>query len=874
MSVLKVAISAIILSLAFSPKVSAQQLLEREITIPPGTYKPQQFFDVLKNEGVSIAYSADKLPDVRWTNSIRKSTVRTYLENLKSSTGIGFKLVGDMIVISHQPLKATDRKASLRGYLRDAETGEALIGATVSESGTDNGTVSNRYGYYSLTLAEGSHIIKASILGYTSIEDTLVIQRKNKIINFNLHPKTEQLSEIVVSAVEPDENITSLIPSRNTINLNTKGQIPYFLGEVDVLQGATLLPGISTLGEDANGLNIRGGAVDQNLILLDEATVYNPNHVFGLISIFNPEAVNSIEIMKGFIPPSYGGRTSSVITVHQKEGNDQDYRFTGGIGLLSARFIAEGPLIRSKSSFIASARQSLINLSLSDNNARASFQDLNLKVNLKANRENTFYLSAYFGNDKNENNFERVSRWGNQNIAARWNHLFGSKIFSNFSAIVSEYRYRISQPQEAASFIGESKIIDYTFKSDWGFVLSPNHELTFGSSTILHRLKPGDRIPFEENTSSSNPLFLDSEHGLESAVYLSHQTGLRSNITALYGIRLSSLHSFGEKKVYRYANGRPKTDNTIIDTITYKSGDLADSYYGLEPRASVVFQLSDNKSIKTSYSRTFQYLHLISNTISPSPTDIWKLSDSYIPPTSSNHYSLGYYQNFDNNKWESYIEMYYKSLDNQVAYKNGADLLYNENLETELLSGEGRSYGAEFFLKKNEGDFTGWLSYTLSRSEVSVQGEFVEETINDGHFFPANHDKLHDFSIVGIYDLLPRLSGSFSFKYSSGVPFTLPVGKYEFEGIPIPHFMDRNQSRLPDYHRLDLSLKWQGRKFKKNGQPRILDDYWTLAIYNVYGRDNVYSYFFEENPITNTAEIIPNTIFDSIIPAINYHFKF
>lgn len=860
--------------LLFASITQAQNLLDRQLAIPPGSYTLEEALEIIKENGISVAYSVDKLPETNWINLLERSPLQSYLNDLANKTHIKFRVLGDLLVISYDPFQSTNHRVSIRGFLRDAETGEVLIGATVNKTGTDKGTVTNRYGYYSITLRPGVHIIKASFLGYHSLQDTIVVERNNKMVNFRLHPKTEQLDEVMISAIEPDENITSLIPSKNTINLNTRGQIPYFLGEVDVLQGATFLPGISTLGEDANGLNIRGGSVDQNLILLDEATIYNPNHVFGLISIFNPEAVNSIEIMKGFIPPSYGGRSSSVITVHQKEGNDQHYSFTGGIGLLSARMIAEGPIVREKSSFIASARQSLINLTLDDNNTTSRFNDLNLKVNWKANNKNTFYLSAYYGNDKNENAFNRVSRWGNRNISARWNRLYGPRIFGHFSAIVSEYNYRISQPQEAASYIGQSRIIDYTLKSDWGWTISPDHEIEFGGSVIFHHLKPGDRIPFEEGFSSSNPLFLDNERGLESAIYMSHQAKFGKKFSALYGARLSALHNIGPRKVYTYDKQKPKTDATITDSINYQRGELINATYGLEPRISLVFQLSDQRSIKTSYSRTFQYLHLISNTISPTPTDIWKLSDTHIPPTMSDHFSTGYYQNFNNNKWEAYIEAYYKWQNNLLEYKNGADLLYNENPETELLTGTGRSYGIEFFLKKNRGLFTGWLSYTLSKSEVKVDGNFTEERINDGQYFPANHDKLHDVSLVGIYEILPRLSGSFSFKYNSGAPFTLPIGKYEFEDIIVPDFRHRNQSRLPDYHRLDLSLKWRGKTVRKNGEPRRVKDYWTLAIYNVYGRNNVYSYFFEVNPETNTTEIIPNTIFENIIPAITYHFKF
>lgn len=854
-------------------KGQAQELFEQSISISEGEYPIEELLKVAVSQGIPIAYSSDLLPNITCSFSGEPLLVNAFLAKLKTCSGIAFRQVGKQILISYSSTSIPQKK-SLKGIIRDRNTGEVLIGATVQLLNSSTGVITNKYGYYSLTLDPGHHALNVSYIGYQDLIDTVILGITNKAVNFQLSPRTQELQAVTISALEPDFNINSLIPSVNTLDLNTKGQIPYFLGEVDVFQGAALLPGISTLGEDANGLNVRGGNVDQNLILLDEATVYNSNHLFGLISIFNPETVNHVEIMKGFIPPSYGGRASSVITVHQKEGNDQSFRFTGGIGLVSARFIAEGPLKREESSFILSGRQSLLNLSLDDNNTRSNFQDLNWKVNWKANNINTFYLSGYFGNDRNKNEFDRIRNWGNRNVSARWNHLFGPRIFGNFSAIISEYNYKISQPQEAASFVGESRIVDYSLKSDFGFVISPNQEVNFGGSTILHRLRPGDRRPFEENSSSSNTLSLDSEHGIESSIYLSHQAQFTRKLSALYGVRISSLHDLGPGEVYQYQNGVPKTDETIVDTTLYKVGEGIQAYYGIEPRISTVLKLSQNNSIKAAYSRTFQYLHLISNTVTPAPTDIWKLSDTYIKPTRSDHFSLGYYHNFKQNEYETFVEGYYKILTNTVEYKDGADLLFNENPETELLEGQGRSYGVELFLKKNEGKLTGWVSYALSRSEVQVQGQFQEQTINNGNFFPANHDKKHNLSVVGIYELTPRLSGSLSFNFNSGRPFTLPNSKYEFEGITIPNFGQRNQSRLPAYHRLDLSLKLTGKSTKKNGDPRFFTDYWTLVLYNVYARANVYSYFYETVDDQGTTRIQPNSIFDTIIPAITYHFQF
>lgn len=861
-----------IASLTLLRKGQSQEVLDQQIAIIPGRYSSQEITRLLQEQGTSIAFSSDKLPKTSCDITQSPMTVAQLLETLGECSGIKYELRGKTILISYQKRPA---RRYLRGIVRDAESGEVLIGATVQKMDNLSGVITNSYGYYSMSLREGTHILRVRSIGYHDLIDTVELATKSRIRNLKLIPKIEELNEVVVSAMEPDFNVNSLIPGFNTLDLSTRGEIPYFMGEVDVLQGATLLPGITTLGEDGNGLNIRGANADQNLILLDEAPIYNPNHLNGLISVFNPEAVNNVEIMKGFIPPAYGGRASSVITVHQKEGNSQDFHITGGIGLVSAKLIAEGPLKKEKSSFILSARQSLLDISsFTDNTSKSNFQDLNAKINWKYNSRNTFFASAYFGNDRNTNIFNTVRNWGNANYSFRWNHLYGKRTFANYSLVVSEYNYRITQPQEAASYIGRSRIKDYTLKADHGFVINPSHEIQYGGSITFHRLKPGDRIPYDDDSSSSNPLYLDSEHGFESALYVSHQARFTDHLSAHYGLRISSLYNIGPSTVYLYDPSLPKSDQSIIDTLNYEGIHIVKKYTGWEPRASLVYKMGSFTSLKAAYTRSFQYVHLISSTITPSPTDIWKLSDTYVPPTESNLFSLGLYRNFNQNKWEAYVDGYYKRLSNTVEYKAGADLLFNENPETELLRGQGRTYGVEFFLKKNEGKLTGWLSYTLSKSETKVKSNFEEETINNGQYFPTDYDKRHDVSLVGIYELLPRLSASFSFNFNTGRPYTLPVGKYYYEGNLVPQFGFRNQSRLPDYHRLDVSVKWQSKRYKRNGSFKKYQDYWTLAVYNVYARKNVYSYVFEENETTGETTVTPYTIFDTVIPGITYHFKF
>lgn len=844
-----------------------QSILSQTIEITPGEYNIPQVFNILKENKIPIAYSSSLIPSGKISILAERIKVAELLNKLSSSFRAKYEIKDEMIVISFPP---EVKKMTIKGTIRDLENGEVLIGATIMVNNSENGVITNNYGYYSLTLEPGIYPIQVGYLGYKTLHDTINLAI-NQTINFDLSPIINELTEVTVSALPPDFNISSLVPGFNTLRLSTEGQIPYFLGEVDVLQGATLLPGIRTLGEDANGLNIRGGSTDENLILLDEATVYNPNHLYGLISVFNPEAVNSIEIMKGFIPPSYGGRASSVITVHQKDGDDQNYHFTGGAGIVSGKFIAEGPIKKSVSSFILSGRQSIFDLSL-DENTNTSFQDLNAKINWKINNKNTLFLSGYYGNDRSTNTFETVRNWGNRNISLRWNHLFGNRIFSNNTTVISEYNYKITQPRETASYIGQSKILDYTLKTDWGYTLNPNHEFQFGIHRTLHQLSPGDRVPYNQETSSSNPLHLDTEHGLESALYVSHQAKF-GKLSMLYGLRYSGIMVFGPGEVYQYNENTAKSDDQITDTIQYKRGHIIKSYFGAEPRFSAAFEINHSLSIKASYTKSYQYLHLISSTVTPTPTDIWKISDTYIKPTYTKSVSLGIFKNFADNKWESYIDTYYKHQYNLLDYKNGADLLFNANPETELLNAEGRAYGLEVFVKKNQGKLTGWLSYTLSRSETKIDGRYNQETVNGGSYFPSNHDKKHDISVVGIYKFTKRLSTSLSFNYSSGRPFTLPTGKYEFEGHQVPKFENRNNSRLPAYHRMDLSFKWEGRKLRTDGSTKKFQDYWTLVAYNLYGRNNVYSYVFEENANGETV-IVPYTLFDFVIPAITYHFKF
>jgi hypothetical protein len=853
--------------LFFSAQGMAQSALDSLIRIESGRYSLKPILQQIKNGGAPLAFSTNKLPDKN-VKIIKGESIRSLLERLHKKQIVSYDYENSQILVKEYKSRAY----TLNGLIRDSETNEHLIGANIQFANTPYGGISNGYGYYSITLPEGKYEVIISHIGYQTYKSKIDLQN-NTFFNFGIGQDIIQLDEIEISSVANDANISSNTPSINRLNISKEQpQIPYLMGEVDILQNAILQPGIRTIGEDASGVHIRGGRVDQNLILLDEAPIYNPNHV-AQISVFNPEAVNNVKIFKGFIPPAYGGRASSVIEVRQREGNKNKNSYSGGIGFLSARILAEGPIKQGTSSFLASARQSLLNPSIesfgnsSVRRERIRFTDLNLKLNSNPNERNTYYLSGYFGNDRNAVGFNSLRKWGNKTLNFRWNHLINPQIFSNLSAFISEYSYKVENEENPGAFVSTSRIVDYSLKSDFTYSFNPINEINFGFSSIFHRLKPGDREPFDIN-ANTNTIKLDAEHALESALYLSQQTQF-GQFKFNYGLRYSTFHNFGPEEVLVYAPDYSPADTTIIDTLSFSKNELVKFFDYLEPRAAINWRIDKKNSLKLAYSKSVQYLHLISNTLAPSPTDIWKLSDFHIPPTVSNQYSIGWYRNMTQNSWESSVEVYYKDITNNLSYKNGADLIFNENIETELLINQARSYGLEFYLKKNFGKLTGWISYTLSRTETKA-----DETSQKSYIL-NDFDKTHDFSTTWALKISDRISTSANFLLATGIPVTLPSDKYTFENNLVPHFINRNESRLPLYHRLDLSLKLKAKKLKKDGSVRKNQAFWVLTLYNAYARRNVNSYFFREsanNP--GFGEIVQYSIFGTIIPAITYNFKF
>lgn len=759
---------------------------------------------------------------------------------------------------SHQKA-ITQKHVTLSGYVNDAKTGETLIGATITiKEKQEIGTVTNGYGFYSITLPAGTYQIIVRYLGYTP--KMLPIKLKqSELMTISLTPEVNDLEEVVVTGRRQDENLIQPQMGLQKINIKETSAIPVLFGEQDVMKTLQLLPGIESAGDGNSGFNVRGGAIDQNLILLDEATVNNPSHLMGFFSVFNSDAIKNVSVYKGNEPAEYGGRLSSVIDLKMDDGNDKNYRVSGGIGLISSRINIQGPIVKNKGSFIISARRTYADLFLklskdtTLNQSKLYFYDLNAKANYTIDDKNRIYLSGYFGKDVFGLANTFGINWGNTTATLRWNHLFSDRIFSNTSLIYSNYNYKINiNSGEQINII--SQIQDFNFKQDFQDYISEKSTLKFGYQSIYHSIIPGVITAYGENISMKS---LTNKQSWENAIYLSHQYRFNRNFSTEYSVRATSFSLFGPGDFYTYdANG-----NTI-DTTHYAAGHVVKSYFSIEPRVTLNFMTNKSSSIKVAYARNTQNLHLLSNSTSSYPTDLWIPSSNNVKPEIADQVSLGYYHNFNNNQYEFSAEMYYKTLQNQIDYHNGAQLMLNENVESQILFGKGRAYGLELFFKKRTGRFNGWISYTLSRSENKF------DAINNGHYFPTNQDRTHDISVVGIYNLNKSWTLSATWVYNTGNAVTFPSGKYQIDGITMFYYSQRNGNRMPPYHRLDLGATWITKKTNK------FESSWTFSIYNAYGRDNPYTITFQNDKTDPTkTDAIQTTLF-KFVPSISYDFKF
>ena len=762
---------------------------------------------------------------------------------------------------------------TLSGYVLDSQTNELVIGASVIIDELNIGTITNSYGFFSITIKEGKYSVKTQNLGYK--DDLQIISlNKNIILNIYLTEEVESLDEVIVMENTEDIDIELPVLSLNIISGKTIRQTPVVFGESDILKTIQLLPGVSSAGEGASGFNVRGGAADQNLILFDEAIIYNSSHLFGLFSVFNSDAIKEVKLYKGGIPSSYGGRLSSVLDVYQKDGNNQNFSMNGGIGAISSRLLVEGPIQKNQSSFLVASRGTYAHLflKLTDIENIAYFYDLNTKSNFVIDNKNKIFLSGYFGRDLFKLDGTFMNTYGNSTLNLRWNHLINEKTFSNTSLIFSDYYYGLQL--DFVGFDWKSGIKNLNFKFDLKNYYSNIFQFNYGLNVIYYDFNPGTIGPLTPD-SGFNFSRLNKKYAFENSTYFDVIHKINSQLSMRYGIRLNQFLRLRQNGLQQYANDDPlyyDNDLKIYDPATPLAGNFDNNssvfktYNNIEPRINISYSFN-NQSIKASYNRLNQYLHLISNTSSPTPLDIWVPSGPYIKPQKLDQYALGYYKRIKNIKIET--EIFYKKIKNRLDYIDGADLVANDNIETVILPGKSRAYGFEILLKKSEGRHKFMVAYTLSKSEQKTPGRnSLEDGINFSNWYNTPYDKPHDFSINSEYILSKKLKIVGNFIYQTGQPTNYPNSQYTYMNLNVPNYGKRNSQRLPNYHRMDINLTLTPEKKNKK-----IESSWVFGIYNLYDRDNASSIIFRRNNETLKNEAVQISIF-GIVPSVTYNFKF
>lgn len=761
----------------------------------------------------------------------------------------------------------------ISGVVRDAASGEAIPGATVYAATGKTGVTTDEKGAYNLNVPAGRGILLVSFVGYSK-DSINYSSTRDIVLNIPLRRATVELSEVsVVGARERHDNVRSVMSGISSIDINTIKTTPALLGEVDVIKSIKLLPGISSVGEAATGFNVRGGSIDQNLVLLDDVPIFNTSHLFGFFSVFNPDALESITLYRGGVPAQYGGRIASVLDVRQREGSRTNYLLSGGIGLISGRLTIEGPITKEKSSFIVAGRSSYSDWLLKKvpdvniRNSRASFYDISAKVGYTFSEKSKLTLFGYRSYDRFGFSGDTLYNWNTNAATIKYTRIFNTDFYADITGVFTNYSFKVTAEEPATASEYSNGIRLANLKAD--FYLNRNrHQVVFGASAVNYRFAQGELQPGSAQ-SEVQPVVLPEEHALESALYWNDEVKLSDKITVMYGLRYSVYAVYGPASVYLYQAGEPRQEGTITDTLNYSSGEVIKSYHGLEPRFSLNIRFGKNSAVKIGYNRNRQYLHLISNTTSISPTDIWKTSNTYLKPQIGDQVSLGYFRNSSNNRFEGALEVYYKRIENLHDYKNGAILYLNKTIETDLLPGKGRAYGLETSISKTAGRLTGWVNYTYSRTEIAVKGATAEETINQGNYYPASYDKPHTLNLVSSYELNKRLIASLNFTYSTGRPITAPVAHYVIDDYIVPDFGERNAYRIPDYHRLGLSLAILPNKARS----RRWEGTWNIAVYNVYGRNNPYSVFFKQ-VYGSPPRAYQLAVVGVPLPSISYDFKF
>ncbi len=756
-----------------------------------------------------------------------------------------------------------DLRYIVSGYVKDGETGEGLIGASVMVKGYQKGTVTNLYGFYSISLVPGKCTLEYSYIGYEK-KEVFVRLEKNITLNMELIQMIRELDEVSVSAEGHKALLEKAEMSSARLTGKSIKRIPTLMGEMDVIKAIQLLPGVQASSEGASGFSVRGGNPDQNLVLLDEAPVYNASHLMGFFSVFNNDAIKDVKLYKGDIPAEYGGRLSSLLDVRMRDGNNKRYSVSGGIGTISSRLTLEGPVLKEKASFIMSARRTYADLFLplaNDEIVRESklyFYDLNAKFNYIINENNRIYLSGYSGKDVFKNKFAGMG-FGNNTFTMRWNHLFSPRLFSNFTLVQSNYFYELGTPEgEASSFQWNSRMHDFSGKADFNYFLTPDFDIKFGTGTILHKFRPGSARGLGTE-SLFTEFTLPDLQALENNIYLSVEQSAGYHWRLRYGLRFSTFHNIGKATVYKFDN-----NYEVNDSIKYNKCEFYQNYATPEPRIALTYVIDSLSSIKLSYSRTSQFVHLAQNSTAGTPLDVWFPSSPNIHPQISDQIATGYFRNFFNDKLEASLEVYYKKINHAIDFKDHASLLLNKYVEGELRFGAATSYGLELLIRKNDGHLTGWISYTLSKTKR------VFEEINNGKPYPAPYDRPHNISVVMNYEFGRRFWVSANWVYCTGLPVTFPTGRFEYMGSIAPVYSDRNSYRMPDYHRLDLSLSMQskikpGRRF-----------YWdlNLSVYNVYSRKNAWAINFVQDDEYPTVTYAEMTYLFPIIPALTFNFRY
>ncbi|WP_350285657.1 TonB-dependent receptor [uncultured Croceitalea sp.] len=764
------------------------------------------------------------------------------------------------------------RTYELTGKAINARTGEPIQDLTIRVNGSNVVTVTDDSGNYQLELASGYNIISVRAMGIASSEREIIMYNDGSL-DLALEEGLQQLEEVVVEA-DAAKNVEEAITGSEQIDSEESKNIPLVLGERDILQVAKALPGISSAGEGATGLNVRGGKTDQNLVLLDDAVIYNPQHFFGIFQALNPFTTKGVDIYKGAVPVEFGGRLSSVFDIRTKNGNVEKLSGEGSIGPVTGNLALEVPLEKDKSSLVIGARGAYADWILrsldeeSLNNSNASFFDGILKYHNKINDNNEIKATAYYSRDAFSITSDSLYNYNNRLFSVRWDHRFNSKTTGALVLGNSDYGFGIDfDGQTNTDFNLDYNINETELKYKLRTAINDKHTLNYGISTKYYNVNPGSIEP-DGSDSNISPTFIDEEQAVEGAIYIGDEFKLSDKLLFNVGARYAFFAALGSGSQRNYQEGFPRNESTVLDTINYGGGEVIETYGGPEARVSARYLFTPDFSIKASFNNSYQFLHTLSNNTTVSPIDTWKLSDLNIEPQTGYQASLGLYKNFNENEYEISLEGYYKRMDNVLDFKTGADLFLNENVETEVLQGDGKAYGVEFLLKKNKGRLNGWLGYTYSRSLYRFDSEFSEERINNGEFFASNFDKPHDVSLIANYRFTRRYSVSANFVYQTGRPVTYPIGTFRLNNADFVAFSNRNEFRIPDFYRLDLGVNIEG-NHKKN---KLAHSFVTISVYNVLGRNNPYSVFF----VTEDGEVkaLQSSIFAIPIPSITYNFKF